>query len=131
MSRLALDTTAYSQFQRGHVEAVARIDGAVFVGVPSITLGELETGFRLGRRYDANREGLEQFLRNAVVELILVDDHVAQIYGEIVVALRRSGRPLPTNDIWIAACAASVGATVLTFDAHFAQIERVGALILE
>ena len=131
MNRLALDTTAYSQFQRGHAEAVARIDGAVFVGIPAITLGELETGFRLGRRYDANREGLEQFLRNTVVELIPVDDHVAQIYGEIVVALRRSGRPLPTNDIWIAACAASVGATVLTFDAHFAQIERVGVLVLQ
>ena len=131
MNRLVLDTTAYSQFQRGHVEAVARIDSAAFVGVPSVTVGELETGFRLGRRYAANREVLEKFLGNSVVELITVDDHVAQVYAEIVVALRRSGRPLPTNDIWIAACAASVGATVLTFDAHFAQIERVGALILD
>ena len=56
MNRLVLDTTAYSRFQRGHVEAVARIDSAVFVGMPSVTLGELETGFRLGHRYDANRK---------------------------------------------------------------------------
>lgn len=131
MSRLVLDTSAYSHFQRGHSEAVARIDSAEWVGVPSITVGELETGFRLGRRYDANRDLLERFLRNSVVELIPVDDHVAQIYAEIVVALRQSGRPMPTNDIWIAACAASVGATVLTFDSHFWSIERVGALVLE
>jgi predicted nucleic acid-binding protein len=131
VSRLVLDTSAYSHFQLGHAEAVARIDGASWVGVPSITVGELETGFRLGRRYDANHDLLERFLANPVVELIRVDGDVAQIYAEIVVALRRAGRPLPTNDIWIAACAASVGATVLTFDAHFAEIDRVGALVLD
>ncbi len=131
MSRLVLDTSAYSQFQRGHSEVVARIDTAQWVGFPSITVGELETGFRLGRRYDLNREVLDSFLGNSVVELIVIDGRVAQIYAEIVVALRKSGRPLPTNDIWIAACAASVGATVLTFDVHFKQIDRVGALVLE
>lgn len=131
MSRLVLDTSAYSQFQRGHSEAVARIDNALWVGVPTITVGELETGFRLGRRYDSNRDVLELFLGNSVVELIVVDNQVAQIYAEIVVALRQSGRPLPTNDIWIAACAASAGATVLTFDSHFAEIDRIGALVLE
>lgn len=62
MSRLVLDTSAFSQFQRGHSEAVARIDGALWVGVPSITAGELETGFRLGRGYDSNREVLDTFL---------------------------------------------------------------------
>lgn len=131
MSRLVLDTSAYSHFQRGHAEAVARIDGAAWVGVPSIAVGELETGFRLGRRYDANHDLLERFLANPAVELMPVDGEVARIYAEIVVALRKAGRPLPTNDIWIAACAATVGATVLTFDVHFAAIDRVGALVLE
>ncbi len=131
MNRLVLDTSAYSHFQLGHPEAVARIDAASWIGVPSVTVGELETGFRLGRRYDANRDLLQRFLANPVVDLINVDADVAQIYGEIVVALRKAGRPLPTNDIWIAACAASVGATVLTFDAHFAAIDRVGALVLD
>jgi predicted nucleic acid-binding protein len=131
VSRLVLDTSAYSHFQSGHSDAIRRIDGAVWVGVPTITLGELETGFRLGHHYEANRVHLERFLANPVVDLIAVDENVAQIYGEIVVSLRRSGRPLPTNDIWIAACAAAVGATVLTFDSHFREIERVGALVLE
>lgn len=130
MNRLVLDTSAYSHFQIGHGETVARIDSAGWVGVPSVTVGELETGFRLGRRYDSNHDLLERFLAHPVVELMLVDQNVAQIYAEIVVALRKAGRPLPTNDIWIAACAASVGATVLTFDAHFAEIDRVGALVL-
>ena len=104
------------------------LSGSVFQRSP---LASSRPAFRLGRRYESNRELLETFLRNSVVELIAVDEQVAQIYAEIVVALRKAGRPLPTNDIWIAACAARTGATVLTFDAHFAEIDRVGVLVLE
>jgi len=49
----------------------------------------------------------------------------------MVHALKQKGTPLPTNDIWIAAVAAQVGATMLTFDKHFNAIERVDALVLE
>ncbi len=131
MNRLVLDTSAFSHFHRGHGESVRLIDTAMWIGIPTVTLGELETGFRLGRRYESNRASLQRFLDNPVVEVIPVDESVAQIYGEIVVALRQSGRPLPTNDIWIAACAARAGATVLTFDSHFTEITRVGTLLLE
>jgi tRNA(fMet)-specific endonuclease VapC len=52
------------------------------------------------------------------------------VYGEIVTALRRAGTALPTNDLWIAATAAHAGATILTYDARFRQIARVGSLVL-
>lgn len=130
MNRLVLDTSAYSHFQTGHPEAVRLIDSAVWIGLPTVALGELETGFRLGRRHAANRDLLERFLESPVVESIAVDETVAQIYAEIVVDLRRNGTPLPTNDIWIAACAARTGATVLSFDSHFEAIARIGALVL-
>ena len=58
------------------------------------------------------------------------DEETARIYGEIVVALRRKGTPLPTNDVRIAAAAARAGATVPTFDAHFREIVRVGVPVL-
>jgi len=47
-----------------------------------------------------------------------------------VVALRRAGTPIPTNDVWIAASAFKAGATVLTYDHHFDTIQRVGSIIL-
>ena len=59
-----------------------------------------------------------------------MDKEVAHIYGEIVVDLRRKGRLLPTNDIWVAESAAPAGAPVLTFDTYFREIVRVGTLIL-
>ena len=98
--------------------------------MPSVVIGELWTGFLLGTRRAENIRELDEFLNHAVVEIVPIDEEVAHIYGEIVVELRRKGRPLPTNDIWIAATAARAGGTVLTFDNHFQEITRIGTLIL-
>lgn len=130
MSRYCLDTSAYSHFKRGDERAVELIDSAEWLGMPSIVLGELRIAFSLGGRREKNAAELHQFLANPVVEEIVVDGDVSQIYADIVIALRRRGVPLPTNDIWIAACAARAGATVLTYDPHFAEIQRVGSLVL-
>jgi tRNA(fMet)-specific endonuclease VapC len=98
--------------------------------VPAVTIGELWAGFLLGSQLDRNAAELQAFLAHPSVEEIPVDRQVARAYGEIVVELRQAGTPLPTNDVWIAASAARVGATVLTFDGHFKSIRRVGSIIL-
>jgi len=131
MSRYCLDTSAYSRFQRGDGRVVHILDRAEWIGVPVITLGELRTGFLLGDRRDRNEEELQAFLANPVVDALEADEEVSRHYADIVWDLRRAGTPLPTNDIWIAATAARVGAVVLTFDSHFEKIPRVGSLVLQ
>lgn len=130
MSRLCLDTSAYSNFKRGHGRVTELIDSAEWIGLPAIVVGELWTGFVLGRRREENSLELEEFMAHPVVEELSVDSHVARIYAEIVVTLRSAGTPVPTNDVWIAALAARAGATVLTYDGHFDSISRVGSLVL-
>ena len=131
MNRYCLDTSAYSQFHRGQEGVVRLIDEAAWIGLPSVVLGELWTGFLLGEQAARNEAELRSFLESDAVEEIGVDHAVAKLYAEILVGLRTKGTPLPTNNIWVAACAARSGATVLTFDEHFAAIERVGAVVLE
>jgi tRNA(fMet)-specific endonuclease VapC len=131
MTRYCLDTSAYSHFKRGHAPVVEVIDRADWIGVSSIVVGELCVGFLLGERPERNRGDLAEFLRHPIVEELPVDGEIGQIYAEIVVALRRSGTPVPSNDIWIAATAARAGATVLTYDTHFSAIKRVGSLVLQ
>jgi predicted nucleic acid-binding protein len=130
VSRYCLDTSAYSHFQRGDPRAMALIDGAEWVGVPVIVLGELRAGFLLGAQRERNEALLREFLANAVVELLRIDDEVSRHYADIVVDLRRAGKPIPTNDIWIAATAARAGAIVLTDDEHFSAVARVGSITL-
>jgi tRNA(fMet)-specific endonuclease VapC len=131
MSGYCLDTSAYSQFRRGHSELVALVDRAAWIGVPTVTMGELRTGFLLGNRRERNESELDQFLANPAVEVLGVDAEASRHYAEIVADLRTAGTPLPTNDIWIAATAARHGAAVLTCDDHFEQIARVGAVVFD
>lgn len=130
MSRYCLDTSAYSQFKRGDRRVVERIAQAEWLGVPSIVVGELWTGFLQGRRRERNQEELDDFLSHPAVEELAVDSEVGRIYAEIVLDLRAAGTPLPTNDVWIAAVAVRAGATVISYDVHFDAISRVGSLVL-
>jgi tRNA(fMet)-specific endonuclease VapC len=130
MSRICLDTSAYSHFMRGDAPAVSIISGAQWVGIPSIALGELRTGFLLGDKAGKNEEELGNFLSHPLVRILEVDDAASRFYAEIMAALRRRGAPLPTNDIWIASLAAREGATVVTYDEHFRAIQRIGSHIL-
>lgn len=130
MTSYCLDTSAYSNFRRGNEEVAALLDRAEAVGVPTIALGELRTGFLLGHRREHNEAELATFIDHPAVEIFEVDAEVSRLYAEIVVDLRKAGTPVPTNDIWIAAIAARNGAAVLTCDEHFQRIGRVGAVVV-
>jgi predicted nucleic acid-binding protein len=130
VSRYCLDTVAYSHFKRGEPRIVELLDRADWIGVPVIVIGELCAGFGQGSRMRKNLAELDEFLSMPVVEVLPVDRNVAGIFGEIVSDLRRRGRPIPVNDIWIAATCSSAGATLVTFDAHFQSIHRIGTIIL-
>lgn len=131
MSSFCLDTSAYSNFRRGNEEVAALLDQAEFVGVPTIALGELRTGFLLGSKRQRNEADLDAFLDNPAVEVLRVDAETSRHYAEIVAELRKAGMPVPTNDIWIAATAARNGTTVLTCDEHFERIGRVGSIVID
>ena len=130
MTRYCLDTSAYSRFQRGDETVVDLVDRAEWIGMPSVALGELRTGFLLGGRTAQNERELGEFLASPVVTELTVDGEVSRHYAEMVVELRRAGTPIPTNDIWIAATAARAGALVLTADEHFECITRVGSVLI-
>jgi tRNA(fMet)-specific endonuclease VapC len=54
-----------------------------------------------------------------------VDESIVREYARIRLALKNKGRPIPENDVWIAATASALDATVLTDDAHFDQVDGI------
>ena len=119
---IVLDTSAYSMLRRGRDEVLDLVAQSSRILVPTTVLGELYAGFRLGQRFEDNRARLDEFLGEEGVELTLVDRSIAERYGQLFARLRRAGTPLPTNDIWIAACADAKGARLVTYDTDYSRI---------
>jgi predicted nucleic acid-binding protein len=120
--KLLLDTSAYSCFFRGDARIVQLIRNAEILLLPSIVLGELFAGFAQGDREEKNLAELEQFLSSPRVRLVCVGEESARFYADIYQELRKSGRPIPTNDLWIAALAREHGAALVSLDTHFHNI---------
>ena len=125
MSRILLDTSAYSAFMRGDGAVVQSLREAREIGLTPVVLGELLAGFRRAARRKENEALLARFLASPRVRVFAVDEETADRYALILNALRAAGTPVPTNDLWIAASAMQHGFKVLTTDAHFAKIPQV------
>ena len=125
MSRILLDTSAVSAFFRGHESIVDAARFAERIAVNPVVLGELTAGFRVGTRHDDNLETLERFLRSPRVLILDIDAEPAERYAQIYDSLRRTGTPIPTNDIWIAASAMQFGLRLVTTDAHYEHVVQI------
>jgi predicted nucleic acid-binding protein len=123
MRSLALDTNAYVAFKRGDEEIVEVVRHCPSLLVSTTVLGELLAGFAAGSREARNRAELSQFIGSPRVRVVACAETTADNYALVYVALRRKGRPVPTNDLWIAASALEHGAALLTLDAHFSAID--------
>lgn len=123
MRPLLIDTNAYTAFMLGEPATVEVLAHADRIVVNSIVLGELLAGFSAGTRAARNRSELSRFLSSPRVARVAVGDQTADSYALVYAALRRKGRPIPTNDLWIAASALEHGCALLTRDAHFGAID--------
>ena len=93
---------------------------AVEVFTPAIVLGELYYGAYKSSRVKENVSRINEFAsQNAV---LFCDAATAQWYGQIKDGLRKKGRPIPENDIWIAAIALQYDLILVTRDDHFQEI---------
>jgi len=125
VKQVLVDTNAYAAFKRGDPEAVDILRQAQAIGLSAIVLGELLSGFSAGRRDAENRRELGAFLDSPRVRVLPVDFETADFYARIYANLRRRGKPIPTNDLWIAASALQHGAAIFTYDQHFSMVEGV------
>lgn len=122
MRAVLLDTNAYVRFLAGDEKVLACIAQAGRVHMSVFVLGELVAGFRAGTKEKQNRQILDLFLAKPGVEVLDATRETAEYFGLIKVALKKAGRPIPLNDVWIAAHALEAGAVLVTFDTHFAAV---------
>lgn len=123
MTQVLIDTNAYSALLRGDREVSGVLDGAETIHVSVIVLGELYAGFQGGVHFQENVSILRRFLDRPSVSVLGVTARTSEVFGTLKNELKRLGTPVPMNDLWIAAQAVQVGATVVSYDAHFLKIK--------
>ena len=123
VNEILLDTNAYAAFKQGLPDAVDIVQRATHLALSSTVLGELLAGFAVGSREAKNRAELQQFLGSDRVYIFPVDDGTAAYYATVYRILRNKGRPIPTNDIWIAASALQQGYALFSYDGHFQHVD--------
>ena len=128
--RLLLDSNAYSEFMRGNRQVRELVRAAEEVLLSAVVVGEQLFGFRQGQRFEQNLAELRSFLESPYVSFIPVGPVTADRYSRIMASLKAKGRPIPTNDVWIAAHAIETGADLLSADTHFEQVDGIAWLQL-
>lgn len=120
--KLLLDTNAISRFFAGDKVVLAALNQAETILLSIFVLGELWAGFYGGRKQEENRAILQRFMDKPNVTIIPADAETAVLFGHLKHQLAMLGKPIPINDIWIAAHALQNGAILATFDTHFSSI---------
>ena len=128
--KILLDTSAYVMFKRNQADVVETVIKAELILISPIVLGELMFGFRNGSRFKQNMKELNNFLEHEIVDLARIGEITSDRYSRIAAKLKSKGRPIPTNDIWIAAQSMEHGAELITADRHFENIDGLVYSIL-
>lgn len=126
IGRYLLDTNIIIALFASDPSVMHSLAQASEVFLPSIAIGELCYGARKSGRSQENLGRIEALVKNSMV--IECDADTARQYGDVKNNLRLKGRPLPENDVWLAALALQSGLTVVTRDAHFQAVENLQTL---
>lgn len=130
---ILLDTNAYTAFKRNKFEALEIIRNVDIIGVNSVIIGELLGGFAFGNKPEINRDELQKFLNSSRVNIFNIDQETAEYYAIIYSELRKKGRPIPTNDMWIAATAMQHNLILFSYDSDFLSISnlKIGSFLTD
>ena len=120
--RVVLDTSVVIAHFRNDSAVSDRLLDASQLIMPITVLGELFTGaLRKKQNSDIALETVEDFTTS--VKLLRPDHNTARHYGELRTQVLSKGKPIPDNDLWIAAIAVQYGLPLANRDAHFDEID--------
>jgi len=114
---LILDTNALSALADVETSAIELVSGAERLAVPVIVLGE----YRLGIVQSRYRAAYESWLREwiSVVFVLDIGEKTTHFYAAIGLELKKKGKPIPPNDLWIAALCRQYSLPLISRDRHF------------
>ncbi len=129
MNTIALDTNIAIDVLNGKPQVIDLMRQKEIICLPVTVCGEL----LFGAKNSGNRIKNESKYRTFIESCIVLDTNtlVAEAYAEIRLALKQKGKPIPENDIWIAAICVVNDIALLSHDKHFENIEGLQLIKIE
>jgi tRNA(fMet)-specific endonuclease VapC len=118
--KFLLDTNIVVDWLRGEAAVAGHIDNAKEIFIPLIVIGELYYGAFYAKDVEKEIKVVRDIADK--YDILYLDDDTAFTYGKIKADLRKKGKPIPENDIWIGAIAMQHNLTVVTRGKHFNEI---------
>lgn len=125
-NKFLLDTNIIVLWLNGESDIADKIDLAKEIHIPVIVLGELYFGAMNSTQIQKNLNEIQKVA--SYYNVLLIDEQTTINYGNIKTILRKKGKPIPENDIWIAAIAQRHKLTISTRDKHFKEIEDISLI---
>ena len=122
---LILDTNALSAAEE-HPGIVATLAGARQLALPVVVIGEYRYGIAQSRHRAKYRQWLDGLIADCTV--LDITEQTTHHYAEVALELRQSGKPIPTNDLWIAALCRQHALPLLSHDHHFDVVAGIQRL---
>ncbi len=120
---VALDTSVAIQFLNGEAKATEGILALPEVILPIVVVGELLFGAENSKRPLQNLPRYLEF--TSACKSVPLGSETAALYAKTRLALKRKGRPIPMNDVWIAAQCLEHGWVLLTNDTDFDYVDEL------
>jgi len=118
-----LDTNALSAAADDHPTIVAALSEAEELALPVVVLGEYRYGISQSRHQARYKRWLDELIADCTV--LDINEGTTHHYAAIHLELRKAGRPIPTNDLWIAALCRQHSLSILSRDRHFDLVSGI------
>jgi len=122
-NNILLDTNIVIEFFKGNANVVAQLETKDTLKIPFVVLGELYLGAYRSSNTPKHIDQINGFLDKC--DVIAANAETADNYAIIKTQLLKKGKPIPENDIWIAAIAKQNGLILITRDKHFNEINGI------
>ena len=123
---MILDTNAVSAAAEQHAGIAEILSTITDLELPVIVLGEFRSGIAQSRHKAAYSRWLDDLI--VASRVLDVTESTTHHYAAIRLELRRDGKPIPTNDLWIAALCRQHHLPLLSQDRHFDAVEGLKRL---
>jgi tRNA(fMet)-specific endonuclease VapC len=118
---MILDTNAVSALLEGDSQIEKLLCNENQHEIPVIVIGE----YRFGLLHSKHRKSIEPHFQKLIdaCRVLEIDEETTLAYAQVRALLKKKGRPIPENDVWIAALAKQHQLAVISRNAHFKEVD--------